>query len=172
MNHPESSRSASPSKGSANKPFHIPEELVEQSPEDLFKLAKANIRAVLQESRESGRISEDLVWIDELLDVFGPVNEYYNPQAALKGFLNSQANSTSFDPRLRTALFAVWLGIQKMKERGNTVYEITRKLRDIITVLTPTHFNRRGSRSIWEARRSRKTRKSRQRGGKTRRRRS
>ena len=172
MNHPESSRSAGPSKGSANKPFPIPEELVDKSPEDLFKLAKGNIRTVLQESRESGRISEDLVWIDELLNVFRPINEYYNPQAPLKGYLNRQANSTSFDPRVRTALIAVWLGIEKMKERNNTIYEIIRKVRQIVDILTPTHFNRSTSRSIWEARRSRKTRKSRQRGGKTRRRRS
>lgn len=167
MNAPESSRSAGPSRGSAEIRFEIPEELQPETPEDLFKLAKANIRAVLQESRISGQIGLNLPWIDEILDVLGPINEYVNPQASLKTFLNSKANSTSFDSRMRTALYALWLGIQKMKDRGDTIHTISRKLREIIDVLTPTVFNRRGSRSVWEARRSRKSRKARQRGGKT-----
>ncbi len=172
MNTSESSTSARPSRGSVEIRFEIPEELQNQSAEDLFTLAKANIRAVLLESRTSGRIAEDLAWIDEILDVLGPVNEYYNPQASLKTYLNRQANSTSFDPRIRMALYAVWVGIQKMHERGNTVYAMSRKIREIKNTLTPTVFNRRGARSLWEARKSRTSRKSRQRGGKTRRKRS
>ncbi len=172
MNVSESSRAAGASRGSVELQFEIPEELQGQSAEDLFKLAKANIRAVLLESRTAGRITEDLVWIDEILDRLRPVNEYMNPQASLKTYLNSKANSTSFDPRIQMALYAVWLGIQKMKDRGNTIFKISSKVREIIEELTPTHFNRRPSRSIWEARRARKSRKSRQGGGKTRRRRS
>ena len=170
MNVSESSRAAGSSRGSVELRFEIPEELQGKSAEDLFTLAKDNIKAVLLESRTTGRIAEDLVWIDEILRVLRPVNEYYNPQVSLKTYLNSKANSTSFEPRMQMALYAMWLGIEKMKERGNTIYAISRKVREIKDLLTPTVFNRRGSRSIWEARRSRKSRKSRQHGGKTRRR--
>lgn len=170
MNVSESSRAAGPSRSSVEIRFDIPEELQSQSAEDLFRLAKANIRAVLLESRTSGRFAEDLRWIDEILDVLGPVNEYYNPQASLKTYLNRQANSTSFDPRIRMALYAMWLGIQKMQDRGNTVYAMSRKIREIQNALTPTVFNRRGSRSVWEARRARKSRRVTKGGGKTRRR--
>jgi hypothetical protein len=172
MNVSESSQAAGPSRGSVEIRFEIPEDLQEKSAEDLFTLAKANIRAVLLERRISGRVVEDLAWIDEILDILGPVNEYYNPQASLRTYLNRQANSTSFDPQIRMALYAVWLGIQKMKERGDTIYAMSRKVREIKELLTPTVFNRRGSRSVWEARRSRKSRKSTRvtkGGGKTRR---
>jgi hypothetical protein len=165
MNYSEASRSVGPGRSSGNTSFVIPEELSTKTSDELFQLAKTQFREVLRESRASGRIGEDLVWIDEILDMLSPINEYYNPQASIQGYLEMKALSTSFDPRVQEALYALWLGIQKMKERGNTIFKIARKVREFIEILTPTVFNRNPSRSVWEARRSRKSRKTHLRGG-------